>query len=114
LYNLTRAIRACVAGAGKRPVSEVSGEKVFRDVRRELIGWRTVLSAEETLSYFEAAPVAEEVRRRLGEVLGRLWRDDWVKARPKKRVAPHPTLPYRRGAHSSVQRVLSQSKHART
>lgn len=111
LYNLTQAIRAFVAKTGKRPICKVSGEKVFRDMRKELISWRTILSVEETLGYFDGVPSAEQVRRRLAEVLGGLWRDDWIKTRPKKKAVPHPVQPYRRGQHSSVQRILWESKH---
>jgi hypothetical protein len=114
LYNLIQSIRAVVAQAGQRPVTEVSGEKVFRDVRKELISWRTVLSVAETLSCLGAGPTAEGVGRRLSELLGRLWRDDWIKAKPKKKAVPHPTQPYRRGEHKSVQRVLSEAKHHST
>jgi hypothetical protein len=110
LYNLTQTIRAFVAKAGKRPVSEVSGEKVFRDMRKELISWRTILSGEETLGYFDGVPSAEQVRRRLTEVLGEVWRDDWIKTRPKKKAIRHPIQLYRRGQHNSVHRILSESK----
>jgi Transposase DDE domain len=114
LYNLTQAIRAIVAEAGQRPAAEVSGEKVFRDVRKELISWRTVLGVGETLGCFAPKPTAAAVRRRLEELLGRLWRDDWIKAKPKKEPIPHPPRPYRRGEHKSVHRALAESKHART
>jgi Transposase DDE domain len=114
LYNLTQSIRAVVAQAGQRPVAAVSGEKVFRDVRKELISWRTVLSVPEALSCLGAAPTVAGVRRRLSELLGRLWRDDWIKAKPKRKAVPHPARPYRRGEHKSVHRVLSEAKHHST
>jgi hypothetical protein len=114
LYNLTQAIRAIVAESGRRPTAEVSGEKVFRDVRKQLSSWRTVLSVEETLGCFAPRPTADAVGRRLQELLGQLWRDDWIKAKRKKAAAPHPPRPYRRGEHQSVHRVLSEAKHTST
>jgi hypothetical protein len=114
LYNLTQVIRGSVAEAGKRPVSEVSGEKVFREVRKELISWGTVLSVEETRDYYGIRPTAAAVRRRLRQLLGRLWRNDWIKAPPKRKAVPHPNQPYRRGEHSSVHRILSEARRTRT
>lgn len=100
--------------AGDRPVTAVSGEKVFRDMTRELITWRTVLTVEETLACLEGVPTAAAVRGRLGELLGGLWRAEWAKAKRRQKPAAHPPQPYRRGKHWSVHRVLLESKQAHT
>jgi hypothetical protein len=114
LYNLTQALRSGLAGAGQRPVATVSGEKVFRDVRKELLSWRTVLTVAETVACFAAVPTAAVVRQRLAALLGGLWRDDWAKAKRRKKPVPHPPQPYHRGEHKSVHRVLSEHKQVRT
>ena len=110
LYNLTQAIRGCVAKAGNRPVSEVSGEKMFRDVKKELMSWQTVLSVEETLECFRGVPSRENIKERLKELLGGLWRPSWVKAKPKNKAIPHPAQPHRRGEHKSVARIVVKQK----
>jgi hypothetical protein len=114
MYNLTQAIRGCVAEAARRPVATVSGEKLFRDVRKELIGWRAVVTVEETRACFATVPTAAMARRRLAELLGGLWRDDWAKAKPRRKAVPHPPLPYRRGQHHSVHRVLRDHRSIQT
>ena len=113
LYNLTQAIRGYVAAAGNRPVPAVSGEKVFRDLARELLTWRTLLTVEETLACLAAVPTAAVAGARLRELLGGLWREEWAKAPRRAKPAPHPPRPYRRGEHRSVHRVLLEHKHAR-
>ena len=110
LYNVIQAIRCYVAQTGNCAVPQVSGEKVFRDVKKELISWRTVLTAHETLTCFAEVPSREHARRRLQELLGGLWRPHWAKAKPKKKATPHPTRAYRRGEHKSIARVLAQQK----
>ncbi|MCI0371214.1 MAG: hypothetical protein L0214_07495, partial [candidate division NC10 bacterium] len=78
LYNLTQALRGYVSAAGDRPVTEGSGAKVFRDLTRELITWRTLLTVEETLACLGAVPTAAEAGGRLRELLNGLWREEWA------------------------------------
>jgi hypothetical protein len=110
LYNLTQAIRGVVAAAGNRPVAQTSGEKLFRDIKKDLISWQTVLKVEETIACFSSGPTVESVKKRLQELLGQLWRGRWAKAKPKRKVVPHPPGSFRRGMHHAVARILAEHK----
>lgn len=112
LYNLTQGIRGFVAEAGNRPAADVSGEKVFRDVTRELITWRTLLTVDETVACLGALPTAAGVRARLRGLLAGWWRDDWAKARRRRPPVPHPPQRDRRSEHQSVHRALLDYKQA--
>lgn len=111
LYNLTQVVRSWVAGAGQRRVSEVSSEKLFTDVTAELVSWRTLVRAEATVECVPVVADAAGMRHRLRELLSGLWRADWAKAAPKKRIA-QPNRP--RSRHRSMHRILQEHKHRPT
>jgi hypothetical protein len=104
LYNLIQLVRAYVAAAQERPREEVSTEKLFDDVQRELVAWCVMIEPEKTVAYFEGDWTEARVRRRLHELLDGVWTDRWIKAPARKR-RPVPT-PARARTHGSVYRIL--------
>ena len=69
LYNLIQVIRAYVAEVQQREIEELSSEKMFDDVKRELIAWNVMLDVETTVTTFCTLPDAETLRKRLETLL---------------------------------------------
>lgn len=104
LYNLIQVVRAYVAQGQERKVETISAEKLFDDVRRELIAWTIMVDVPTTLHYFEAEPTLPEMLRRLAKLLGQSWSETWVKA-PRQRNRPKSPAKRSR-THNSVYRIL--------
>jgi len=112
LYNLTQVVRAYVAEGAGRQTAEVSTEKLFDGVRKQLVAWNELGEPAYAAAYFKPALPAGELKRKLRGLLSGVWTDRWVKARNKK---PRPHKPKARvepghGGHSSVWRVLQAYK----
>ena len=52
MYNLIQVVRAHVAEAQEREIEELSSEKLFDDVQRELIAWNVMLDVDTTVRLF--------------------------------------------------------------
>jgi hypothetical protein len=103
LYNLTQVCKAHAAQAAGRPAEEISGEKLFDDLRQELIAWAKVGNPAAQAARPALSP--EQLRAKLAERVGGAWTERWVKKRNK-----NPRKPVKKakqsGAHTSVWRVL--------
>ena len=104
LYNLIQVVRGVIAVDVERPREEISGEKLFQDVERQMIAWSEMVDPEETIAHFQGEWTAMRVKVRLSELLSGVWRDRWVKSPPKKKTAPKKKV--RKRTHSSVYRIL--------
>ncbi|HEY7425861.1 MAG TPA: transposase [Gemmataceae bacterium] len=107
LYNLMQVIRAYVAQAEQRAVETISTEKVFEDVRRELIAWREVIEPAETVACFTAVLTVGQVQARLQRLLSGVWRDRWLKGPSRKRRPPEQSG---KRTHGSVYRILEEHR----
>jgi hypothetical protein len=118
LYNIIQVVRAYVAGEQDRPVETISTEKLFGDVKRELIAWNVLLPPKQTVRCLPRHTSAVAVRGDLTRLLQGQWRDAWIKSPPKKRPSArrHPIRKGRPGGHVSVHRLLGKkpSKRAKT
>jgi hypothetical protein len=103
LYDQIQLIRASLARHRQEAGEKISTEQLFVDVRREMIAWAVVLTPEATSTWIPPRP-PDEVRRRLDELLSRLWSKRWIKATNKNR-RPHQSRPPTR-THISVLRAL--------
>jgi hypothetical protein len=112
LYNLIQLVRAFVAAAQERPREEISTEKLFDDAHRELIAWNVMVEPASTVAYFDQDWTELRVRRRLHQLLDRLWTDQWIKAPPKKRRPARS--PVRARTHGSVFRILQEHRQKLT
>jgi hypothetical protein len=108
LYNMIQVVRAYVAEGQKKEVEKISAEKLFDDVKRELIAWNILMDQAMTLDYFPVEPTLEEIRERLKKLLGPRWSATWVKA-PKRSNRPKPTKDKKARTHNSVFRILQQA-----
>jgi hypothetical protein len=104
LYNLIQVVRGVIAVEVALPREQISGEKLFQDVERQMIAWSETVTSEETIGHFQGEWTAVRVKVRLRELLSGVWRDRWVKAPPKKKTAPKKKD--RKRTHSSVYRIL--------
>lgn len=104
LYNMIQVVRAYVAQGQERKVETISAEKLFDDVKRELIAWNIMIDVPTTLNYFEAEPTLAQMLRRLAKLLRQNWSETWVKA-PRQRNRPKSPAKRSR-THSSVYRIL--------
>ena len=53
LYNLIQVVRGVIAVESGRPREEISGEKLFEDVQRQMIAWSETVTPEETIAHFQ-------------------------------------------------------------
>ncbi len=104
LYNLIQVVRGVIAVDVQRPREEISGEKLFEDVERQMIAWSETVEPEETIAHFEGQWTALRVKVRLSELLRGLWKDRWLKSPPKKPRAARKVV--RKRTHGSVYRIL--------
>ena len=93
LYNMIQVMR-----------EEISGEKLFQDVQRQMIAWSVTIRPEETIAYLEGPRTAIQVKVRLSELLSDVWKERWLKAPPRERRPPPKQE--RERTHSSVYRIL--------
>lgn len=110
LYNLIQLVRAFVAAAEEKERENISTENLFEDVRRELIAWTVMIEPAATVAYFADYTASEEVRERLQALLSSVWRDQWIKAPPKRRTCKLPEN--RARTHGSVYRILQEHRQA--
>jgi hypothetical protein len=112
LYNLVEVIRAYVADGAGRATDDVSTEKLFESVCRQLVAWDELGEPARAAAYFRPALPAGELKAKLRALLSGVWTDRWVKAvnkaprryKPKARVRPG------HGGHSSVWRILQADR----
>lgn len=112
LYNLIQVMRGYVAQGAALKREEVSTEKLFEGVCRQLMVWDELGQPVHAAAYFQPALVAAALRERLEQLLGSLWRERWRKSKPNKRRLGRPkaTVKKGQGGHSSVWRVLQAYK----
>jgi hypothetical protein len=109
LYNMIQVLRSYVATAEGWAAADVSLEKLFEDVERELIAWTVMVEPTATVLAFGAVPSVAQVRQQLSKLLSHVWQDRWLKtvnekARPyhRKHQASH--------THTSVHRILEDHR----
>lgn len=83
---------------------EISAEKMFDDVQRELIAWNVVFTPEQTQTRFDAALSPPQVKAKLRELLSNPWSETWRKTPSQPNRQP-PQREHKRG-HSTVYRIL--------
>ena len=106
LYNLTVVVRAYVAAGVSRTTDEVSLEKLFVDIGRQLTSVVEVLGTPAVVAHYtEGRWTAERLRKYLEGVLGKTWRDGWTKS-PTRTTKPPTKTEYLVGGHSSVFKIV--------
>jgi len=108
LYNILQLLRAYLAAAQQRPLETISTEKLFRDVRRQLIAWAVLLGAAPTIQFLKQSVQRGQVCARLHELLRPLWHRRWLKAPRQERPAGPPGSA--RGKHVSAHQIIQASR----
>jgi hypothetical protein len=109
LYNLIHVMQAYVAAAEQWEPADVSLEKLFEDVERELIAWTVMVQPAATVTVFGEVPSVAQVKTRLAKLLGGVWQDRWLKAVNEK-PRPHRARQKASRSHTSVHRVLEDHR----
>ncbi|HUU98744.1 MAG TPA: transposase [Phycisphaerae bacterium] len=117
LYNTLQVVRAYVAQGQRRSPQTLSGEKLFRDLCRELSAWTLLIGPALTVSR-GPGPAARtgsngarpttpaHLRGVIRQTLRPAWSHYWLKSPPQTRAArPPPKGP---GQHVSAQRIIDQ------
>ena len=113
LYNLLQVMRGYMAaGQAELAADEVSMEKLFDDVAKELTALVVLFPSATIADWFAGEWSPEDVARRLGQLLGGAWKERYRKAinqepRPKVKKAKCS------GAHTSVQKLLDADRKKR-
>jgi hypothetical protein len=110
LYNALQVVRAHLASHQECEAKTISNEKLFDDVKRQLVAVSELVDAEPLLSLLGEVPTAAELREFLRERLRDEWSDRWWKA-PSSGCGGHQKVKTRvPGNHTSTYRVLQQTR----
>ena len=110
LYNTLQVLRAHLADHQKCEAKKISNEKLFYDVKRQLVSVSELVEVTCLLDLLGDAPTAAELRDHLRENLRDAWSNRWWKA-PSSGGGGHKKVKTRvLGNHTSTYRVLQQAK----
>jgi hypothetical protein len=109
LYNMIHVLRAYVAAAEQWEPADVSLEKMFEDVEKELIAWTVLVKPMDTVTVFDEIPSVAQVRKQLTKLLSDVWRDPWLKTVNEK-ARPNRRKPQASRTHTSVHRILEDHR----
>jgi Transposase DDE domain len=106
LYNTLQVLRAYLAFHQKCEAEKISNEKLFYDVKRQMIAVDEVMEEERLLDLLGEVPTVAELCKHLRETLRHVWTKRWWKA-PSSRGGGHKKVKTRvLGNHTSTYRVL--------
>jgi Transposase DDE domain len=110
LYNALQVVRAHLASHQECVAKTISNEKLFYDVKRQMVAVDELVDVESLLSLLGEVPTAAELREGLRDGLRDTWSDRWWKA-PSSGRGGHQKVKTRvLGNHTSTYRVLQQEK----
>ena len=113
MYNALQVVRAHLASHQECEAKKISNEKLFYDVKRELVAVNVLVKVETLLSLLGEVPPAAELRERLRERLRGAWSNRWWKA-PSSGRGGHQEVKTRvPGNHTSTYRVLQKIREQR-
>ena len=107
LYNMIHVVRAHVAAAADWEPDDISLEKLFEDVEKELTAWTVLVSPAQSVALLTPVPRVAQVKQRLAKLLRGVWRDRWLKAVNEK-PRPHQARQKAARKHTSVHRILAE------
>jgi Transposase DDE domain len=108
LYNALQVVRSHLASHQECEAKKISNEKLFYDVKRELVTVSVLVKVEMLLSLLGQVPTAAELRTYLRDRLRNAWSQRWWKA-PSSGGGGHQKVKTRvLGNHTSTYRVLQQ------
>lgn len=107
LYNAVQVLRAHAAHGQSLDREEISTEKLFYDLRRELIAWHVMFGSAWTIEHFKRALSLENLVARLTKLTQIAWTPRWIKA-TKTTATAAKTKPITPGGHTSMKRLIDQ------
>ena len=108
LYNIVQVLGGYAAADAQLEGREVSGEKLFDDVRRELGAWALMAEPAATIEQqFPALPAAQ-LRKQLRTLVR--WRPLWRKSKPRTHPSQRGRTIQVKGGRSSVFKLLEAEK----
>jgi hypothetical protein len=108
LYNLIQVVRGYVAAGQQRAVETISTELLFIDVTKQLVALNELVETGRVVELVPGVVSAAGLRKKLSRLLGGVWSECWVKAKPKQRKTPAPKKGKR--DHTSVFRLLQTER----
>jgi hypothetical protein len=110
IYNTLQVLRTHLASHQECEAERISNEKLFYDLKRELVSVDRLVEKERLLGLLGEAPTGSELRDYLQANLGGVWSNRWWKA-PSSRGGGHQKVKSRvLGNHTSTYRVLQEAK----
>ncbi len=110
LYNTLQVLRTHLAFHQECEAEKISNEKLFYDLKRELVAVDELVENECLLELLGEAPTAGEFRDYLQQNLRGVWSNRWWKA-PSSGGGGHKKVKTRvLGNHTSTYRVFQQAK----
>jgi hypothetical protein len=106
LYNALQVLRTYLAFHQKCEAERISNEKLFYDLKRQMVAVDEMIEEEQLLDLLGEVPSAAELRDYLRRKLRRVWTKRWWKA-PSSGGGGHKKTKTRvLGNHTSTYRVL--------
>lgn len=110
IYNTLQVVRTHLASHQECEAEKISNEKLFYDVKRELISVDTLVPKQSLLELLGETPTSDELRDYLKANLQGVWSKRWWKA-PSSRGGGHGKTKTRvLGNHTSTYRELQKTK----
>lgn len=110
MYNTLQVLRTHLAFHQKCEAEKISNEKLFYDLKRQMVSVDELVEEEQLFDLLGEAPTAAELRDYLKENLRGVWSKRWWKA-PSSGGGGHKKVKTRvLGNHTSTYRVLQQAK----
>jgi hypothetical protein len=110
LYNALQVVRAHLASHQECEAKKISNEKLFYDVKRQMVAVGELVEIDSLVSLLGPMPTAAELRQRLRERLRGAWSDRWWK-KPSSGRGGHQKVKARvLGNHTSTYRVLQKTR----
>jgi hypothetical protein len=110
LYNALQVVRAHLASFQECEAKAISNEKLFSDVKRQLVAVSELVEVDQLISLLGEVPTAAPLRATMQERLRGAWSDRWWKA-PSSGRGGHQKVKTRvSGNHTSTYRVLQQTR----
>lgn len=109
LYNMIQVLRSYVACAEHWEPADVSLEKLFEDVDKELIAWTVLVDPMATVTVLGTIPTVAQARKQLTKLLSHVWQDRWLKTVNEK-ARSYRRKPQASRTHTSVHRILEDHR----
>jgi hypothetical protein len=110
LYNALQVVRAHLASHQECEARAISNEKLFYDVKRQMVAVSELVDVGPLLTLLGQMPTASELRESLREGLRTAWSARWWKAPGSGRGGHQKEKARVPGNHTSTYRVLQQTR----